>query len=189
MQIYGTYMKIYKCSTTKKCINHVCKTGGCVCGCVCSRSSKSQGCIDYPKLKGQAGKRNKRASRQTKSRRKMRAGLSVVRVWHWEHQGGHQRAEEDGQVSQRKGLVVVWNNRKTDRDRTAGQGVTERKRLGNTGKREGKQRSKGRVADNRTHWNMAHLRTFKHWKWHSKNLSDCSVESLIIFSFVKSSSS
>lgn len=82
----------------------------------------------------------------------MRAGLclSVVRVWHWEHQGSHQRAEEDRQITQRKGLVVVWNNRKTDRDRTAGQGVKERKRLGNTGKREGKQRSIGRVADNRT---------------------------------------
>lgn len=74
-----------------------------------------------------------------------------VSVWHWEHQGSHQRAEEDGQSTQRKGLVVVWNNRKTDRDRTAGQGVKERKRLGNTGKGEGKQRSKGRVADNRTH--------------------------------------
>lgn len=45
-------------------------------------------------------------------------------------------------VTQRKGLVAIWNNRKTDRDRTAGQGVKERKRLGNTGKREGKQKAK-----------------------------------------------
>lgn len=69
----------------------------------------------------------------------------------WEHRGSHQSAEEDGQSTQRKGLVVVWNNRKTDGDRIAGQGVKERKRHGNTGKREGKQRSKGRVADNRPH--------------------------------------
>lgn len=52
----------------------------------------------------------------------------------------------------RRGKVwfAVWNNRKTDRDRNAGQGVKERKRLGNTGKREGTQRPKGREADNCT---------------------------------------
>lgn len=79
----------------------------------------------------------------------MKPQVFVVRLRRWEHQGSHQKAE-DGQSTQRKGLVAVWNNRKTDRDRNAGQGVKERKRLGNTGKREGKQRPKGRVADNCT---------------------------------------
>lgn len=79
----------------------------------------------------------------------MKPQVFVVRLWHREHQGSHQKAE-DGQSTQRKGLVAVWNNRKTDRDRNAGQGVKERKRLGNTGKREGKQRPKGREADNCT---------------------------------------
>lgn len=71
----------------------------------------------------------------------MSAWIFVVRLQLGEHQGSHQSAE-DGQSTQRKGLVAIWNNRKTDRDRTAGQGVKERKRLGNTGKREGKQKAK-----------------------------------------------
>lgn len=79
----------------------------------------------------------------------MKPLLFDVRLWRWEHQGRPQRAE-DGQSTQRKGLVAVCNNRKTDRDRDAGQGVKRRKRLGNTGKTEGKQRPKGRVADNGT---------------------------------------
>lgn len=105
------------------------------------------------KIKRAGWKRNKRTSRQTKSGRKMRAGLCLSVECECDTGSIRTAIKEQRRMdrAQRKGLVVVWNNRKTDRDRAAGQGVKERKRLGNTGKREGKQRSKGRVADNRTH--------------------------------------
>lgn len=76
----------------------------------------------------------------------MRPPVLVVRLCHWEHY----QSAEDRQSTQRKGLVAVWNNRKTDRNRNAGQGLKERKRIENTGKREEKQRPRpgGRVDDN-----------------------------------------
>lgn len=70
-------------------------------------------------------------------------------VAHWEHQGSHQSAE-DGQSRQGKDLEAVWNNRKTDGERNAGQrsqGEEEPGKHRKEGKREGGQRPKGRVAD------------------------------------------
>lgn len=144
IQIYQKYIK-KKNSFSKSCIKpcSVTQVG------VCSSSSTQKGWI-------------KRLGKLKNKKINKKGGTDKEQEKRWIHRfllsdcgTGSIRAAikkaEDGQNTQRKGLVAVWNNRKTDRDRTAGQGVKERKRLGNTGKREGKQRPKGRVADNCAH--------------------------------------
>lgn len=44
----------------------------------------------------------------------MKPQVFVVRLRHWEHQGSHQSAE-DGQSTQRKGLVAVCMKQQEDR--------------------------------------------------------------------------